>query len=103
MNIFTGRCDEPMYGQCPYCRGSLTMGHKCPGQRAAEEALESMTTKPMKLATMVRIWLAMNHVEQATLAGQLGTNPSTLSRFLNGHGIPDGTTMAKLISWLLEP
>ena len=105
MNIMTGRCGEQMFGQCPYCHGSLTIGHKCPGQEVAEEAVRSMmdeSNKPPKLAQMIRLWIAATGYEQADVAKAIGCSTSTLSRFLNGQNMPDGRTTARMLSWLIE-
>lgn len=100
INVFTGRCDEPRFGECPYCHGSLTNGHKCPQQEAAEQYLAE---QPTKLAKMIKLWIAANDIEQGQLAKEWGTPSATVSRFLNGKNMPDGKTTARIISWLLEP
>lgn len=102
MNILTGRCDEVKYGQCAFCGGNLTNGHTCPQMEAA--AREALAMKePSKLARMIRIWAAATGIEQAEIAKAWDSQPSTVSRFLNGNNLPDGKTMARIIAWLLEP
>ena len=104
INVFTGRC-EPMYGACPYCSGALVAGHKCPGQEAAEAILRDTDSagRTPKLASMIRLWIAANNVDQLHLAKQWGVPTSVVSRFLNGKNMPDGKSTARIISWLLEP
>lgn len=46
INILTGRCDDDaLIGQCPYCGGNLTLGHRCI-QMEAEMARAADQTSP---------------------------------------------------------
>jgi predicted XRE-type DNA-binding protein len=96
-------CRELKFGECPHCHGSLTADHRCPGKEAADEALASMLAKPAKIVNMIRLWLAVNNVEQTELAKAWGASTATVSRFLSGQNMPDGRTTARIVSWLLEP
>lgn len=104
INVFTGRCDEPKFGECSYCGGNLTTDHSCPQREQVEAAVESMLAEqPTKLARMIKLWVAANDIEQAQLASEWKAPPATVSRFLNGKNMPDGRTTARIIAWLLEP
>ena len=58
--------------------------------------------KPTKLAVMLRMWLSYHGLEQRDFAAEIGCSPSTVTRFLAGHAMPDGTTTARIIAWLFE-
>jgi hypothetical protein len=56
----------------------------------------------MRLAQMIRIWCAANGVEYATLAKEWQASRSTVTRFLANGRMPNGPTMARIISWLMD-
>lgn len=75
----------------------------CPQMdKAFASMIKKDSTKPTRLAWMIRIWAAAADIQQADLAKQWGATPSTVTRFLSGESMPDGRTLAKIIAWLLE-
>lgn len=58
--------------------------------------------KPMRLARMLKLYVAATEgMTQKQVAQQAGVNESTLSRFLSGEQMPDGTAFAALLVWCL--
>jgi hypothetical protein len=53
------------------------------------------------LSKMLKMYLAANDIEQKSLCVKLSINQSSLTRFLQGHGL-DMASTGRLISWLLE-
>ena len=55
-----------------------------------------------RLATMIRIYVAMNGIQAKSLAKSWGCSPSTVTRFLKGEVMPDARTVIRIISWCIE-
>lgn len=55
-----------------------------------------------KLATAIRLYLAATNQDQKQLAKLWQCSESTVTRFLNGSGIPEPGTMLRIFQWSLE-
>jgi transcriptional regulator with XRE-family HTH domain len=53
----------------------------------------------MRLAKMLRLYLAAEELEQRTVAGECGVSETTLSRFLAGDRLPDAAGFARIQAW----
>lgn len=53
----------------------------------------------MRIAEMLRLYIAANNLEQKVVAQEIGISESTLSRFLGGTSIPDGLGFVRMIAW----
>lgn len=56
-----------------------------------------------RLASAMRYWMSVSRVTQKEAAEDIGCCESTLSRFINGTGTPDGPTMLRITLWMMEP
>lgn len=56
----------------------------------------------MKLATIIRLYVAVNAVSQKDLAKEWGVGESTVTRFLKNGQMPDGRSTARIIAWLFD-
>lgn len=103
-------------GPCPQCgrtqaeRAGCTKSRaECPYGRDQDstDILSAVTQmamqpKPVRLARMLRLYIAATEgMTQKQVAQQTGVNESTLSRFLSGEQMPDGTAFAALLVWCL--
>lgn len=53
----------------------------------------------MRLAEMLRLYIAANGLEQKAVAAEIGISESTLSRFLSGASMPDGIGFMRVVAW----
>lgn len=53
----------------------------------------------MRLAEMLRLYIAANNLEQKAVAQEIGISESTLSRFLGGTNTPDGVGFMRVVAW----
>lgn len=53
----------------------------------------------MRLADMLRLYIAANGLEQKMVATEIGISESTLSRFLSGASTPDGIGFMRVVAW----
>lgn len=56
----------------------------------------------MRLASMMKLYMAVNDIGTRELARQLDMSPATLSRIVNG-GNCEMRNFAKVFAWLVEP
>lgn len=56
----------------------------------------------MRLAELIRLYAAVKNLEQKQLAEAWQCGESTVTRFLKDGQVPNGTTMARVIAWLME-
>lgn len=89
--------NEPLYGQCSKCGGSLTIGHRC-----APSAIFGEDVKARRLADAIRIYAAACGIQNKELAKAWDCSESTVSRFLGGQQYPDGPTMLRIVTWLVN-
>lgn len=104
-------------GPCPQCGktqserpGCTKSPDECPyGRRQESTDILSMVKqqigerpKPVRLARMLRLYIAATEgMTQKQVAQATGVNESTISRFLSGEQMPDGTAFAALLVWCL--
>ena len=55
-----------------------------------------------RLAIALRLYVAVNELEQKPLAKAWKCSESTVTRFLNGTAVPEAATMARIFVWCLE-
>ncbi len=55
----------------------------------------------MRLGPVIAGYRWANRIDLRDLAKEIGTSPSTLSRFENCKSSGDGETLAKILKWLL--
>lgn len=53
----------------------------------------------MRLAKMMRIYIASEGLDQKTVAQECGVSETTLSRFLSGERLPEADAFMRLLSW----
>lgn len=53
----------------------------------------------MRLAEMLRLYIASMRLEQREVAAQCGISESTLTRFLNDGRLPRADAFARLVAW----
>lgn len=53
----------------------------------------------MRLAEMLRLYIAANQLEQKAVAAEIGVNESTLSRFIAGNATPDAAGFMRIVAW----
>jgi len=53
----------------------------------------------MRLAEMLRLYIAANGLEQKAVATEIGVSESTLSRFVSGNAVPDAIGFMRIIAW----
>lgn len=53
----------------------------------------------MRLAEMLRLYIAANGLEQKAVANDIGVSESTFSRFLAGNAMPDAIGFMRIIAW----
>lgn len=58
--------------------------------------------KILRIATILSMWAQENGVTTEELGVEFGCSQSTMSRFLLGSSVPDGPTVARIISWLFQ-
>lgn len=82
--------------ECPYGK------EHPPVDFAASLAALVTQTKPMRLARMLRLYVAATEgLTQKQVAQLAGVNESTVSRFLSGEQMPDGRAFAALLAYCL--
>ena len=59
------------------------------------------TSTGMRLAAMLRIYIAASNLQQKAICKQIGVNESTFSRFISGNREPDAEGFAKILTWCL--
>lgn len=91
-----GRAEPPIYGQCSRCGGAL---HSC--LLMAPEVPET-SMKASRLSQAIRIYTAASRIENKELAAAWSCSESTVSRFLSGKQWPDGQTICRIVSWLMD-
>lgn len=55
----------------------------------------------IRIAPMLRLYLAVHDISQKRAALDIGVSESTLSRFLAEKNTPDGEAVAAVIRWCL--
>lgn len=56
----------------------------------------------MRLGEILRLWRRVSNITIRDLAAEIGVPYPTLSRIERGKEM-DGTTLAKILAWLMEP
>lgn len=54
----------------------------------------------MRLAEMLRLYIAANGLEQKAVAAEIGVSESSFSRFLAGNSVPDAIGFMRIVSWV---
>lgn len=58
--------------------------------------------KITRLSLMVKLYVAMQDIEQKSLATEWGCSESTVTRFLTGQALPEPKTLLRIFQWTLE-
>ncbi len=99
-------CGLPQVARLQGCQRSRA---DCPYGRDADPAVIKTLTAlvpmpaPMRFARMLKLYIVTTEgLTQKQVAKESGVNESTLSRFLSGEQMPDGTAFAALLAWSLS-
>ncbi len=58
--------------------------------------------KRTRLATALKMYLALHDISQKDLAKAWDCSESCVTRFLSGESTPEARTMMRIITWFLE-
>lgn len=53
----------------------------------------------MRLARMLKLYIAAEGLEQKKVAAEIGIGESTLSRFMSGEALPAADAYARVLAW----